>query len=377
MNKLVLSLVFAFALTIPLGYATPAFALTLTQISTAFNSPIGIDHHSPTNSIVMSVFYSTGQPYNFERVQGDGTHVQFSTASGFTDEVKIATVRPGNVGGFTAGDLFTGNGVDGQIARITNNGGTIISPWADLPGGGNGLMRGSLYVDRTGVFGGDLIVVTTSGQVWRIDNTGTPTTGTPLASIVGVHLEGVITVPNDVAKYGPLAGKIIAGAEGQHRLYTIDTLGNVAFFDSLPAIEDIDLIPSNENFYGVNFGTGKLLGAPASEFAGMAGDILLTSEFEGSASGLFRLTWNGVSLVTTELPLDLGSDPRGQWEHVTFSSAGVVEIPPVEQVIGGELLPINNVALVIAGFSSVSVWMAPVLAGIAGIAIIYIKKKRN
>jgi len=375
-NKLVLSLVFAFALTIPLGYATPAFALTLTQISTAFNSPIGIDHHSPTNSIVMSVFYSTGQPYNFERVQGDGTHVQFSTASGFTDEVKIATVRPGNVGGFTAGDLFTGNGVDGQIARITNNGGTIISPWADLPGGGNGLMRGSLYVDRTGVFGGDLIVVTTAGQVWRVDSTGTPTTVAPLAS-TGVHLEGVITVPNNVAKYGPLAGKIIAGAEGQNRLYTIDPAGIVSFFDLGVAIEDIDLIPANENFYGVNFGTSKLLGAPASQFSGMAGDILLTSEFGGSASGLFRLTWNGSTLVVSELPLDPGSAPRSQWEHVTFSPAGVVEIHPTDQVIGGELLPINNVALVIAGFSSVSVWMAPLLAGIAGTAIIYIKKKRN
>jgi len=50
---------------------------------------------------------------------------------------------------------------------------------------------------------------------------------------------------------------------------------------------------------------------------------------------------------------------------------------PISQVVGGELLPINNVALVIAGFSSVSVWMAPLLAGIAGAATIYIKKKRN
>ena len=376
MNKLVLSLVFAFALTIPLGYATPAFALTLTQISTNFNNPIGIDHHSPTNSLVMSVYYSTGQPYNFERVQADGTHVQFSTASGFTDEVKIATVRPGNVGGFTAGDLFTGNGVDGQISRISNNGGTITSSWADLPGAGNGLMRGSLYVDRTGVFGGDLIVVTTAGQVWRVDNTGTATTATPLAS-TGVHLEGVITVPNNVAKYGPLAGKIIAGAEGQNRLYTVDPSGNTVFYTLTVPIEDIDLIPANENFYGVNFGTGKLLGAPASEFAGMAGDILLTSEFGGASTGLYRLTWDGANLVTTELPLDPLSFNPGQWEHVTFSPAGVVEIPPTEQVVGGELLPINNVALVIAGFSSVPMWMAPLIAGAVGVVAIYIKKLKN
>lgn len=376
MNKLVLSLVFAFGFIVPLGYADQAFAITLTQISTTFNSPIGIDHHEPTNSLVMSVNYAGGTPHNFERVQADGTHVQFSTASGFTDEVKIATVRSGNVGGFTTGDLFTGNGVDGQVARISADGTTITSTWADLPGVGNGLMRGSLYVDRTGVFGGDLIVVTTSGQVWRIDSTGTPTTGTPLATI-GTHLEGVITVPNDVVKYGPLAGKIIAGAEGQNRLYTIDTAGTVAFFNLGVAIEDIDLIPANENFFGVNFGTSRILGAPASQFSGMAGDILLTSEFGGSASGLFRLTWDGVNLQVVELPLDPGSASRGQWEHVTFSPAGVVEIPPVEEVIGGEILPINNIALVIAGLSSVSVWMAPLLIGAASVVTLYIKKKRN
>ena len=67
---------------------------------------------------------------------------------------------------FAAGTFFTGNGVDGQITRISPDGSTILNPWVDLPGGGNGLMRGSLHVDRTGVWGGDLLAVTTSGQVW-------------------------------------------------------------------------------------------------------------------------------------------------------------------------------------------------------------------
>ena len=33
-------------------------------------------------------------------------------------------------------------------------------------------MRGSLYVDRTGVWGGDLIAVTTRGGVWRVTRDG-------------------------------------------------------------------------------------------------------------------------------------------------------------------------------------------------------------
>ena len=317
---------FVLVFAVSLSTSLLADPLTLTQISTAFNSPIGIDHYSPTNSVVMSVNYSGGFPHNFELVQADGTHVQFSAVSGFTEEVKIATVRPGNVGGFTAGDLFTGNGVDGQIARITNGGATVITTFADLPGAGNGLMRGSLYVDRTGVWGGDLIVVTTGGEVWRVTSAGVPT----LLADFNVHLEGLITVPNDVA-YGPLAGKIIAGAEGQNRLYTVGIDGASSFFDLGVAIEDIDLISANENFFGVNFGTSRLLGAPASEFVSHVGKILLTSEFGVSPSGLYTLEWNSSNLVTTQFTLGVGSAIPGQWEHVTFSSAGIVEIPPVPE----------------------------------------------
>ena len=306
-----------------LGFFGQAQAITLTQISTNFNTPIGIDYHQPTNSVVMSVNYSGGQPHNFERVQLDGTHVQFSNISGFTNEVKIATARSGNGGGWAPGTLFTGNGVDGQIVRIVPDGSS--SSIIDLPGAGNGLMRGSLYVDRTGVYGGDLIAVTTSGEVWRVTSAGV---GTMLAD-VNTHLEGMITVPNDVAKYGPLAGKIIAGAEGEGRLYIFD---NTGFIDN-PLIgvniEDIDLIVANENFFGVNFGTNRLLGAPASEFAGIVGGILLTQETH-SGSGLYNLTWNGVSLVASQLSLDAGSAPVGQWEHVTFAPAGINEIPPTK-----------------------------------------------
>jgi hypothetical protein len=321
--------VLALALGLQLALAAPATAIeiTLTQISTPFNTPIGIDYHEPTNSVVMSVNYITGLPHNFERVNFDGSHVQFSSASGFTEEVKIATVRSGNVGGFTVGDLFTGNGVDGEIARITDNGATVINPWASLPGVNNGLMRGSLYVDRTSVWGGDLIVVTTTGQVWRTTSAGAPT---PLATL-NTHLEGVITVPNDAVKYGPLAGKIIAGAEGEGRLYIIDTAGNVSFINPGVSIEDIDLIPANENFFGVNFGTSRILGAPAGDFTPIAGDILLTQESPGNTTGLFRLFWDGAQLQTEQILLRPGSEIPGQWEHVTFARAGIVEIPPVPE----------------------------------------------
>jgi hypothetical protein len=148
---------------------------------------------------------------------------------------------------------------------------------------------------------------------------------------VDTHLEGLLSLPND-PRYGGLAGKIIAGAEQQGRLYVFDgTPGNSSFFQLSVSIEDIDLIPANENFFGVNFGTGRLLGAEASQFASFAGDILLTQESPSGGAGLYRLTWDSVTNAPmTELfTLAPGSAAVGQWEHVTFAPAGIVEIPPV------------------------------------------------
>jgi VCBS repeat-containing protein len=317
------------AVILTIGATSQAFALdvSFTPISTTFNHPIGIDHFEGTpDKVVISVNYGSGSPYNFETVAADGSHSQFSTLSGFTDEVKIATARDDGVNSFTPGTMFTGNGIDGQIAKI-NPDGTFVNPWVDLPGAGNGLMRGSLYVDRTGGFGGDLIVVTTAGEVWRINSAGTPT---KLAD-VDVHLEGVITVPRD-PQFGDLAGKIIAGAEDQSRVYAISNTGSVQFWTIPFKIEDIDLIPENENFFGVNFGTGKLLGVPASSFDGVEGEILITQEFGGGPTGLGLLRWDAATNAPTVefIGRQLGSFVQGQWEHVTFSSAGIVEIPPVE-----------------------------------------------
>ena len=301
-----------------------AQSLVFTQLSTTFNSPVGIDFHEPTNSIILSVNYSGGQPSNLERVEFDGSHSTYSALAGLTDELKIATVRSvGNPAGFPVGDVFTGNGQDGEIVRVTNGGATVMNPWVSLPGTNNGLMRGSLYIDRTGVYGGDLIVCTTNGEVWRVDINANPT----FIAAVGTHLEGLATVPNDPVRYGPLAGKIIAGAENQGLLYAFDATGATSTFALGVNVEDIDFIRANEAFIGVNFGTSRLLSTPATSFAGMDGDILLTQEFPSGGSGLYRLVWNGSALVATQFMVDPMSASVGQWEHVTFAPASVAPFP--------------------------------------------------
>lgn len=306
----------------PINNVSPS-PITLTAISTPFSSPIGIDFHEPTRSVILSANYPTGLPFNFERIEEDGTHFPFSSVSGLTDEIKIATVRPGNPGGFTTGELFVGNGLDGELVRISPDGSQVVNPWVSLPGDLNGLFRGSLWVDRTGLYGGDLIVATTAGELWRITSDGVPTQ----IAALGVHLEGLAVVPDLPARFGPLAGKILAGAEGQGLLHVFDASGLV---DSLALgvnVEDIDFVMPGENFFGINFGTSQLLGAAASDFETIVGDIILTQESH-AGTGLYRLFWDGALLSVQELPLSAASFVPGQWEHVTFAGAGVNEIPP-------------------------------------------------
>lgn len=311
----------------PHNDGTPA-PIKLTQISTTFNSPIGIDYHEPTDRVIMSVNYPSGAPSNFETVAFDGTHEAFSAIAGLTEELKLATARSGNLQDIPAGTLFTGNGIDGQIVKVTADGSSITNPWVDLPGVDNGLIRGSLYVDRTGIYNGDLIICTTNGEVWRIDANANPT----FIFDTNTHLEGLQVVPDVPVRFGPLAGKIVAGAEAEGLLWSFDAQGNAVSYNLGVAVEDIDVVVPNENFFGVNYGNSRLLGASDDDFLSVRGDLMLATEtVAAGTSGLYRVNWDGTTLTAQPIPLTVDSEqPTPQWEHVTMAPAGIVEIPPVE-----------------------------------------------
>jgi len=46
-------------------------------------------------------------------------------------------------------------------------------------------------------------------------------------------------------------------------------------------------------------------------------------------------------------------------------------------VVGGEFLPIDSTALMLAGLQSSAIWMLPVLAGAAGVTAFYLKTRKN
>jgi hypothetical protein len=351
------------ALITPLA-AAAAGSVTLSAISTGFPSPIGIDYYQPTNQVIMSVNYFSGQPNNFVLVAADGTQSQFSSVAGLADEVYVVAIRPSSCqGGFTPGDVLVGTGTPGVIAKLTNGGATRIDPWVTLAGEG-GLLRGGLVQDSNCVAGGDLIATTTAGDVWRVTSAGG---ATELATGVGDFLEGPTTVPNG-PRYGPWAGQILAASEGCGCVRSIDPttgahstwgLGQANMTGSgVASAEGIHVVPANENFYGVDFGSGTLQGASYTQFSGMVGDIVVATEFPGR---LVDVAWSAVAGAFTSS--DLLTINARQWEGTAFAPAGIPPIPPAPPAVPG---PPQNVSVIPGnGFADVS-WQPP-LTGAAAI----------
>jgi hypothetical protein len=294
--------------------------VNLVNISTNFNNPIGIDHYEPTNMVVMSVNYPDGRPRNFELVAADGRRQRFSTFAGLTEEVKIATVRKSDCqAGFNVGDFYTGSGQPGVLVKITADGKTIKNPWIRFSGE-DGLLRGSLFQDRYCVVGGDLVVVTTTGGVWQVKSNGKSKQLVDL----GTHLEGLSTIPDD-PRYGPWAGKILIGAEDQGRIYAVSPDGRAEHWNLGIMVEDIDVVPPGENFFGVDYAGRRLVGADVTQWVDKVGDVVIAQE----SGALFDVRWN-----EARGDFDVKQLAQvAQWEHVTFSTAGIVEIPKITAVV--------------------------------------------
>jgi RHS repeat-associated protein len=312
-----------------LGAPPPTF--TLQRISTGFNSPVGIGYYQPTNQMMMSVNCCAGEPHNFDLIDGQGNHQQYSNINGLSDEVYFDIARDEgggrSRGGFLEGEMLVGTGSPGTIARVSSDGSTIEDPWVVLPGEA-GLLRGQLFLDRTGLYGGDLMVTTTAGNLWRVTSAG-DATRIP-ATLQGGFLEGLATVPDDPVKYGPWAGKILIGDENVDAIEAVDPQGNTTTTQLGIRPEDIMVVPANENFFGVDYFGGAVWGASASQFTGLVGEILIAEENGGA---LWHVRWNGTSFDKTLLA------QVNLWEHTTFGPGGISEVGAA-----GVSAPLNGTA---------------------------------
>lgn len=67
--------------------------------------------------------------------------------------------------------------------------------------------------------------------------------------------------------------------------------------------------------------------------------------------------------------------PASEPSAIAANSFLIVTPPP--KVVGGEIMPVDMVALFVAGMTTSAVWMIPTLGGIAGTAVAFFKIKRK
>lgn len=315
--------------------------ITLQQTGAPFANPIGVAYNPTNQSLIVTSNYPTGSPASFMSIGPSGTTAPWSNAANLQGERYLDIPRAVNTGaGWGVGETFSGNGNPGQLMRISSNGASVTNTWAVLPGE-TGQPAGQLRFDNTGIFGNDLLVTTTTGNLWRVNAAGAPTLIANLGQ--SADFEGLAVVPNNVARYGPLAGKAIIGHEGSTDLWAVDPAGNVSMFSNiLPAqCEGIHVIPANEHFVGVDYANSRILWADQSEFTPFVGDIMIVSEIiganPGNPSGLNRLLWNGSGSFGYFTFSPIGLTPNsllpGLWEGSTFAPV-VVPSPGVLGALG-------------------------------------------
>src|ERR1019366_7807187 len=173
--------------------------------------------------------------------------------------------------GFATGDIYAGSGADGDIFHYTNNGGSQ-NLFATLPGG-SGQVR-QIFFDPGSSFGGNMLVTTTTGNIYEITSSGVVT----LLASIGQDTEGM-----DIATsaWGTYAGDLVVGSEASGTLRLISPGGVVTVLGSVgefPNAETVSFVPLNLNasdplqgFYVANFASNVQFAA-ASNFTGLLGD---------------------------------------------------------------------------------------------------------
>jgi hypothetical protein len=274
--------------------ATVLIEANVFSLVAAATNAVGLDYHSPTKSLLVSVDpgFDANHPTNFVRIDTNGALTHWADVAGITHPVTMATVKR-STNGVVQGDTYFGTEDPIGIGWLSADGTRSSNNWVTLTGYLAPI--GGLYMDQTGVFGGDLIVTTGGdytwgigpGSVWRVSSSSN---ATKVADFI-VALGGVITLTNDATQWGPWAGKIITGQAPesdllQPEIYAIDTNGQVATNYLGIEPEHFNLIPTNQAFYCCDAFANAVWKMPADVFKNHVGQLLIT----------------GVGLVGTEQP---------------------------------------------------------------------------
>lgn len=236
------------------------------------------------NKFVGSVYLGTDNNQLYStNLSGGGVTTFGAPIPGAVGEVVVGASL-GN-GGFPVGDNYAGSSANGQIYQFANSGGSPTL-FATLPASAGGVRQ--VFFDPGSSFGGNMLVTTSSGNIFKITSTG----AFSLVANLGVDTEGMDIATNAWGKY---AGYLLVGSEGTGTIHLISPTGTVTTVLSaglFPGAETISFVPTSlsatnplEGFYVANY-PNNIQFASASQFItqGLLGDAIVTDEFGGNTA---------------------------------------------------------------------------------------------
>jgi hypothetical protein len=228
---------------------------------------------------------------------------------------------------FTPRDIFVTQGHEIWQVRPPSPP-TLFATIPDCSTGGE--PHTGITFDHVGTFGYNMIVTCQDGGVWQVDGSGTLT---PIANVADtggpVEIEGPAIA---AASFGPLNSQILVADELNNVVWAIapgpgpnNTVTDACDMYGLCnfGAESVQVIPSAPCTYcsGALFQAiedfNVIIQYPQSNFTGLGGDILVTSEF---STGTARFHWNDITSTYDYFPFD---NTIGTFEGSAFADCDV------------------------------------------------------
>lgn len=302
--------------------APSAFAITFNPFVTSseLNGAVGgsaaIGFAYAGNKFVGSVYFNN-QLYQTDlagnNAQKFGAVLPIS--SGSAGEIYVSSSL--GLGGFTARDVFAGSQSFGTVWTYANTATTATAATAFVTGLVGGVR--SIAFDPYGNYGGDMIVATSAGRIYRVNSSGV---ASEIANL-GVDTEGLDFTPQG---FGPIAaGTLVVLSEGGGRLRAITSTGTVTDLGlQFNTPEMLSFVPLDfaqtlnplAGFYAARYPT-EVVKAAASDFAAYAGLAILTEE---NTHDIYSVSWDGAKFIKTLL-----ADFGGQPEDGIFVTAAILD----------------------------------------------------
>jgi len=246
---------------------------------------------------------------------------------GFSSEVVIG-VGLGQAG-FAPGAVYAGNGSGNQIYLVPAVGAPVLFGTT-----GNAENIRQILFDPGSSFGGKMLVTTSSGRIYSFNSAGAAT----LIASVGEDTEGMDIASSALGQY---AGDLLVSSEGSGSVRAINPITHVVTVLQssgggnlvIPSAETVSTVPLGlglsgnpiEGFYVANYNVNDVFAA-ASQFAGLQGDPIVTSE-QGSNSQVWDLKYNG-DLANNFTLTQIGNLPNQSEDGIFVTAQRIGEVTP-------------------------------------------------